>query len=157
MILPCMNKYFRGFGTAEQFILSPKHFAFFPARMEDQYNKRIDDDIAKLVDCFADIIRVGENKDKDKFRVAEEGYQIESQSAQIVRSTESLLSLITELKQHLLLNDTQTLSRLTNNRIQRLDTQKKAIRDTILDMREELTSTISDLETVYFRSLTADY
>ena len=27
---------------------------------EDQYNKRIDDDIAKLVDCFTDIVRVGE-------------------------------------------------------------------------------------------------
>lgn len=28
--------------------------------IEDQYNKRIDDDVAKLVDCFTDIIRVGE-------------------------------------------------------------------------------------------------
>jgi hypothetical protein len=29
-------------------------------QIEDQYNKRIDDDIAKLVDCFADIVKVGE-------------------------------------------------------------------------------------------------
>lgn len=29
-------------------------------QVEDQYNKRIDDDIAKLVDCFTDIIKVGE-------------------------------------------------------------------------------------------------
>lgn len=28
--------------------------------MEDQYNKRIDDDITKLVDCFSDIIKIGE-------------------------------------------------------------------------------------------------
>lgn len=27
---------------------------------EEQYNKRIDDDVAKLVDCFSDIVRVGE-------------------------------------------------------------------------------------------------
>ena len=27
---------------------------------EEQYNKRIDDDISKLVDCFTDIVRVGE-------------------------------------------------------------------------------------------------
>lgn len=30
--------------------------------MEDQYNKRIDDDISKLVDCFADIVKIGEVK-----------------------------------------------------------------------------------------------
>lgn len=41
-------------------ILSPDACFLFSVRMEDQYNKRIDDDIAKLVDCFADIIRVGE-------------------------------------------------------------------------------------------------
>ncbi|KAI7906948.1 uncharacterized protein BX663DRAFT_494289 [Cokeromyces recurvatus] len=29
-------------------------------QIEDQYNKRIDDDIAKLVDCFTDIVKVGE-------------------------------------------------------------------------------------------------
>jgi hypothetical protein len=29
-------------------------------QIEDQYNKRIDDDISKLVDCFSDIVKVGE-------------------------------------------------------------------------------------------------
>lgn len=29
-------------------------------QIEDQYNKRIDDDIGKLVDCFTDIVKVGE-------------------------------------------------------------------------------------------------
>ncbi|KAI7857332.1 surfeit locus protein 5 subunit 22 of mediator complex-domain-containing protein [Circinella umbellata] len=120
---------------------------------EEQYNKRIDDDISKLVDCFTDIVRVGENKDKDKFRVAEEGYQIESQSAQIVRSAESLLGLITELKQHLLLNDTALLSQLAKQRKQVLSTQSDEIKNTVLKMREELRTTIYDLESVYFRSL----
>lgn len=29
-------------------------------QIEDQYNKRIDDDVGKLVDCFTDIVKVGE-------------------------------------------------------------------------------------------------
>ncbi|KAI9263106.1 surfeit locus protein 5 subunit 22 of mediator complex-domain-containing protein [Phascolomyces articulosus] len=120
---------------------------------EEQYNKRIDDDISKLVDCFTDIVRVADNKDKDKFRVAEEGYQIESQSAQIVRSAESLLGLVTELKQHLLLNDTALLSQLTKQRSQALESQRYEIKETILKMQQELQTTIYDLEYVYFRSL----
>ncbi|KAI7874200.1 hypothetical protein K492DRAFT_138148 [Lichtheimia hyalospora FSU 10163] len=99
---------------------------------EEQYNKRIDDDVAKLVDCFSDIVRVGE-----------------------VRSTESLLSLITELKQHLLLNDTDTLSQLMKQRTTALDTQREEIKNTICTMRHELATTIYDLESVYFRSLSS--
>ncbi|CAO3615613.1 unnamed protein product [Mucor fragilis] len=123
-------------------------------QIEEQYNKRIDDDIGKLVDCFTDIVKVGENKDKDKFKVAQEGYQIESQSAQIVRSCESLLSLIGELKQNLLLNDTKTLTTLRQTRSERLIENTTAIKDRMQLMKKELAETVYDLETVFYRSLT---
>ncbi|KAF7731819.1 Mediator of RNA polymerase II transcription subunit 22 [Apophysomyces ossiformis] len=122
-------------------------------QIEDKYNKRIDDDIAKLVDCFADIVKVGENKDKDKFKVAQEGYQIESQTAQIVRSSESLLGLITELKQHLLLNDTQTLSQLMKERSEKLIRHNTEIKEKIENIKLELETAIYDMESVYYRSL----
>lgn len=32
----------------------------FLVQVDDQYNKRIDDDISKLVDCYTDIVRIGE-------------------------------------------------------------------------------------------------
>ncbi|KAI8092167.1 surfeit locus protein 5 subunit 22 of mediator complex-domain-containing protein [Gilbertella persicaria] len=123
-------------------------------QIEDQYNKRIDDDVAKLVDCFTDIVKVGENKDKDKFKVAQEGYQIESQAAQIVRSCESLLSLVGELKQSLLLNDTKTLSKLRQARSEKLTENTVAIKERILTIKKELADTVYDLESVYYRSLT---
>ncbi|KAI8644572.1 surfeit locus protein 5 subunit 22 of mediator complex-domain-containing protein [Parasitella parasitica] len=123
-------------------------------QIEDQYNKRIDDDVGKLIDCFTDIVKVGENKDKDKFKVAQEGYQIESQSAQIVRSCESLLSLIGELKQNLLLNDTKTLTTLRQTRSERLVENTTAIKDRMMVMKKELAETVYDLEAVFYRSLT---
>ncbi|ORX55794.1 SURF5-domain-containing protein [Hesseltinella vesiculosa] len=121
--------------------------------MEDQYNKRIDDDISKLVDCFTDIVKAGEIADKDKFKVSQEGYQIENQATQIVRSTESLLGLIKELKQFLLLNDTRTLTALTEYRSNALTSQTNEIKKSILDLRQELTDAIYDMESVYFRSV----
>ncbi|KAI7864104.1 hypothetical protein BDF14DRAFT_1732773 [Spinellus fusiger] len=101
-----------------------------PLQVEDQYNKRIDDDIAKLVDCFSDIIKIGE-----------------------VRSSESLLSLITELKQHLLLNDTHTLSCLYKERSEALTAQKQTIQKTLLDIRRDLASAIYDMESVHYKSV----
>ncbi|KAI8967938.1 hypothetical protein BDF20DRAFT_908217 [Mycotypha africana] len=100
-------------------------------QLEDQYNKRIDDDIAKLVDCFTDIVKAGE-----------------------VRSCESLLSLIGELKQNLLLNDTKTLTALRQKRSEKLTENTAAIKGRLSTMRSELAETIYDLETVYYRSLT---
>ncbi|GAA5809622.1 hypothetical protein MFLAVUS_003033 [Mucor flavus] len=126
-------------------------------QIEDQFNKRIDDDVGKLVDCFTDIVKVGENKDKDKFKVAQEGYQIESQAAQIVRSCESLLSLIGELKQNLLLNDTKTLSKLRKTQSVKLEKDALAIKDQMATMKEELAETVYDLESVSYRSLTDPY
>ncbi|CAO3594050.1 unnamed protein product [Absidia cylindrospora] len=125
--------------------------------MEDQYNKRIDDDITKLVDCFSDIIKIGEIGDKDKFKVAQEGYQVESQAAQIVRSSESLLGLIKELKQYLLLNDTKTLTCLTEQRSTALTTQTAEIKTTIQDLRKDVTAAIYDMESVYYRSWTLEH
>lgn len=31
-------------------------------QIEEQFNKRIDEDVGKLVDCFSDIVKVGEVK-----------------------------------------------------------------------------------------------
>ncbi|KAI9362881.1 surfeit locus protein 5 subunit 22 of mediator complex-domain-containing protein [Pilaira anomala] len=126
-------------------------------QIEDQFNKRIDDDVGKLVDCFTDIVKVGENKDKDKFKVAQEGYQIESQAAQIVRSCESLLSLIGELKQNLLLNDTKTLSKLRKTQSVKLEKDTLAIKEQLTTMKKELAETVYDLESVNYRSLTDPY
>lgn len=36
-------------------------------QIEDQFNKRIDDDVGKLVDCFTDIVKVGEVSKKNTF------------------------------------------------------------------------------------------
>ncbi|KAJ2962907.1 hypothetical protein NQZ79_g1932 [Umbelopsis isabellina] len=145
-------------------------------QLEEQYTKRVDDDVLKLVDSFADIIRVTEIEKKDKFKVTQEGYQIESQTAQIVsflkqrghdllllsyafcfqiRSAESLLGLITELKQMLLLNDTKTLTHLSETRTKDLQAPKTAIKSEMYKIKTELDAAIFDMENVLYRNLTS--
>lgn len=46
--------------TLPQFSTSQTGLKPVLVQIEDQYNKRIDDDIGKLVDCFTDIVKVGE-------------------------------------------------------------------------------------------------
>ncbi|KAI8577443.1 hypothetical protein K450DRAFT_251662 [Umbelopsis ramanniana AG] len=124
-------------------------------QLEEQYTKRVDDDVLKLVDSFADIVRVTEIENKDKFKVTQEGYQIESQTAQIIRSAESLLGLITELKQILLLNDTKTLTQLSDTRTKDLKEPKTAIKSEMSKMKAELDAAVFDMENVLYRNLTS--
>ena len=111
----------------------------------------------------------------DKFRVAQEEYQIEIQTANIVgtlagaltlvqslhsfgyrisskvRSAEGLLYLITELKQSFLLNDTKTLAHFAKKRAVALQTQKQEIKRTIMQLKKEVDSAVLELEDCYYR------
>ncbi|KAH8549591.1 hypothetical protein BGW37DRAFT_428893 [Umbelopsis sp. PMI_123] len=101
-------------------------------QLEEQYSKRVDDDVLKLVDSFADIVRVTE-----------------------IRSAESLLGLITELKQILLLNDTKTLTQLSDTRTKALREPKTAIKSEMSKIKTELDAAIFDMENVLYRNLTS--
>ncbi|OZJ06857.1 hypothetical protein BZG36_00144 [Bifiguratus adelaidae] len=115
-------------------------------QIEEQYNKRVDDDVERLMDSFVDIVRISAVEDKDTFKTTQEGYQIESQAAQMVRSVESLFSVITDLKHYALLNDTSTLTRLVQTRSEQLRTQKEEIRDNLKDLRKDVTAAIEELQ-----------
>ncbi|CAO3688185.1 unnamed protein product [Umbelopsis ramanniana] len=126
-------------------------------QLEEQYTKRVDDDVLNL--------RVNAHmtntplpvpiENKDKFKVTQEGYQIESQTAQIIRSAESLLGLITELKQILLLNDTKTLTQLSDTRTKDLREPKTAIKSEMSKIKTELDAAVFDMENVLYRNLTS--
>lgn len=68
-----------------------------------------------------------------------------------------MLSLIGELKQNLLLNDTKTLSKLRKTQSEKLEDNTVAIKAQMQVMKKELAETIYDLESVSHRSLTDPY
>ncbi|ORX98914.1 SURF5-domain-containing protein [Basidiobolus meristosporus CBS 931.73] len=121
-------------------------------QIEETYNKRLDNELDQLVDSFGDIIRVAKIQDKDKFRIAQENYQVECRAANIVRSVESLLGLVTELKQSLLLNDTNTLNHFTTSRIRVVSNQKEVVKDSVVKLRGNLDSAIWEMENAYYNS-----
>lgn len=58
--------------------------------VEERYNRRLDTDVQVLLDSFNDIVRVASIQDKDKFRVAQEAFQIELRASNIVSPFHSL-------------------------------------------------------------------
>ncbi|KAI7828881.1 hypothetical protein BC939DRAFT_393801 [Gamsiella multidivaricata] len=97
--------------------------------IEEAYNKRLDMDVAQLMESFGDIVKVASGR-----------------ATNIVSSAESLLAMVTELKQTLLLNDANTLSELSTRRQNELSTQKTAVKQRVLGLKEEVDRTIWELE-----------
>ncbi|KAF9317390.1 Mediator of RNA polymerase II transcription subunit 22 [Linnemannia elongata] len=127
--------------------------------IEEAYNKRLDMDVAQLMESFGDIIKTASithseslTQSKDKYKLAQESYQIQGRAANIVSSAESLLAMVTELKQTLLLNDTTTLAQLSTQRQQELSSQKTAVKQRVMGLKEEVDKTIWELEQACYGS-----
>ncbi|KAF9129111.1 Mediator of RNA polymerase II transcription subunit 22 [Mortierella sp. 14UC] len=126
--------------------------------IEEAYNKRLDMDVAQLMESFGDIIKVASithsesSQSKDKYKLAQESYQIQGRATNIVSSAESLLAMVTELKQTLLLNDTTTLAQLSTQRQAELSSQKTAVKQRVLGLKEEVDKTIWELEQACYGS-----
>ncbi|KAF8928599.1 Mediator of RNA polymerase II transcription subunit 22 [Haplosporangium gracile] len=127
--------------------------------IEEAYNKRLDMDVTQLMESFGDIIKTASithseslTQSKDKYKLAQESYQIQGRATNIVSSAESLLAMVTELKQTLLLNDTTTLAQLSTQRQQELSNQKTAVKQRVMGLKEEVDKTIWELEQACYGS-----
>jgi mediator of RNA polymerase II transcription subunit 22 len=89
---------------------------------------------------------------KDKYKLAQESYQIQGRATNIVSSAESLLAMVTELKQTVLLNDANTLAELSTQRQQDLQNQKTAVKQRVLGLKDEVDRTIWELEKACYQS-----
>ncbi|KAG0230866.1 Mediator of RNA polymerase II transcription subunit 22 [Actinomortierella wolfii] len=125
--------------------------------IEEAYNKRLDADITQLLDSFGDIVRVASighldnpSQTKDKYRIVQESYQVQGRATNIVRSAESLVAMLAELKRVLLLNDTTTLAQIASDRHKQLASKKTAVKQRVLALKEEVDRTIWELERAYY-------
>uniref|UniRef100_A0A8C2SBT6 Mediator of RNA polymerase II transcription subunit 22 n=1 Tax=Capra hircus TaxID=9925 RepID=A0A8C2SBT6_CAPHI len=73
------------------------------------YNKRLKDDVKSIMDNFTEIIKTAKIEDETQVSRATQGeqdnYEMHVRAANIVRAGESLMKLVSDLKQFLILND----------------------------------------------------
>ncbi|CAG8466818.1 2621_t:CDS:2 [Paraglomus occultum] len=132
------------------------------ARVEEEWNKRLDTEIDQLAASFHTIIKAsgftefvrapGADYDrqieKDKYRNSLDGYVAELKAANIAKNCEALLSLTHELKTAFLLNDTETLMQYSQRRKKELTARKEKIKRKVLELNDELAEAIWEMESV---------
>lgn len=89
---------------------------------------------------------------KNKTINLRDGLQTSVGAAQLVLSAESLLSLITELKQAYLLYDFERLNKLTENQIKFYEEQQQKAEKILEDVKMTIDDSLKELEEHYYLS-----
>ncbi|XP_008549972.1 mediator of RNA polymerase II transcription subunit 22-like [Microplitis mediator] len=121
------------------------------------YTIRLKDDIKSMLENFEEILKLGKgDTDSQLSRMTQceqDTYEMHVRAANIVRAGESLMKLVSDIKQYLILNDFPSVNEAiaTNSKLFR---QKQAECDQKLaTLRDDMAADLYDLEEEYYTSI----
>ncbi|XP_043967104.1 mediator of RNA polymerase II transcription subunit 22 isoform X2 [Gambusia affinis] len=120
------------------------------------YNKRLKDDIKSIMDNFTEIVKTAKIEDETQVsrptQAEQDHYEMHVRAANIVRAGESLMKLVSDLKQFLILNDFPSV----NDAISQQNQQLRALQDEcdkkLTSLRDEIAVDLFELEEEYYSS-----
>uniref|UniRef100_A0A8C8SWM3 Mediator of RNA polymerase II transcription subunit 22 n=1 Tax=Pelusios castaneus TaxID=367368 RepID=A0A8C8SWM3_9SAUR len=120
------------------------------------YNKRLKDDIKSIMDNFTEIIKTAKIEDETQVSRAtqseQDNYEMHVRAANIVRAGESLMKLVSDLKQFLILNDFPSVNEAINQRNQQLRSVQDECDKKLISLRDEISVDLYELEEEYYSS-----
>lgn len=120
------------------------------------YNKRLKDDVKSILDNFTEIIKTAKIEDETQVSRATQGeqdhYEMHVRAANIVRAGESLMKLVSDLKQFLILNDFPSVNESVEQRSQQLRALQDDCDRKLTGLRDELSVDLYELEEEYYSS-----
>ncbi|XP_028612892.1 mediator of RNA polymerase II transcription subunit 22 [Grammomys surdaster] len=123
------------------------------------YNKRLKDDIKSIMDNFTEIIKTAKIEDETQVSRATQGeqdnYEMHVRAANIVRAGESLMKLVSDLKQFLILNDFPSVNEAIDQRNQQLRALQEECDRKLITLRDEVSIDLYELEEEYYSSSSA--
>lgn len=120
------------------------------------YTKRLKDDVKSILDNFTEIIKsskVEEEKQVSRLtQSAQDQYEVNVRAANIVRAGESLLKLVSDMKEFLILNDFPSVNATISERSSTLQDMTNQTDQQLLNLKQELTLNLYELEQSYYSS-----
>ncbi|XP_060126004.1 mediator of RNA polymerase II transcription subunit 22 isoform X1 [Zootoca vivipara] len=124
------------------------------------YNKRLKDDIKSVMDNFTEIIKTAKIEEETQVSRATQGeqdnYEMQVRAANIVRAGESLMKLVSDLKQFLILNVFPSVNEAINQRNQQLRSLQEECDKKLIALRDEISINLYELEEEYYSSSLCD-
>ena len=120
------------------------------------YTKRLKDDVKSILDNFTEIIKSSKLEDESQVSRLTQCEQDENEckvrAANIVRAGESLLKLVSDIKEFLILNNFPGVNESIERRCKQLYALQKESQNTLNSVKEDLAGSLYELEEEYYNS-----
>eukprot|EP00112_Aurelia_sp_Birch-Aquarium-sp1_P003055 Seg1342.12 transcript_id=Seg1342.12/GoldUCD/mRNA.D3Y31 product="Mediator of RNA polymerase II transcription subunit 22" protein_id=Seg1342.12/GoldUCD/D3Y31 len=120
------------------------------------YNRRLKDDIKSILDNFNEIVKTAKIEEETQVARLTEAvqtqYEIEVRASNIVRSGESLLKLVSDMKEFLILNDFTPVNASISDITQRLKNIEDETDQRISGIKDSMSNDLSEMEKEYSMS-----
>lgn len=114
--------------------------------------QRVDTDVGNIIDNFSNLINVAKVNDLP-VRNSQEAFQMEMRAARMVQAADSLLKLVSELKQTAIFSGFASLSENVDRRIEVFNQQAESTERLLEKIGEEAAASLRELETHYYSSV----
>ncbi|XP_067661892.1 mediator of RNA polymerase II transcription subunit 22-like [Haliotis asinina] len=121
------------------------------------YTKRLKDDIRSMLDNFTEIIKLARLEEDSQIsrttQSEQDQYEMQVRAANIVRAGESLMKLVSDLKQFLILNDFPSVNESISQNTQLYKHMQGEVDAKLMVLRDEMATDLYELEDEYYSSV----
>ncbi|XP_015758633.1 PREDICTED: mediator of RNA polymerase II transcription subunit 22-like isoform X1 [Acropora digitifera] len=120
------------------------------------YTKRLKDDVKSILDNFTEIVKTSKVESETQVarltQSAQDQYEMNVRAANIVRAGESLMKLVSDMKEFLILNDFPSVNTSISERSNALQEINNVTDQQLLSLKQELAVNLFELEQSYYSS-----
>lgn len=120
------------------------------------YTKRLKDDVKSILDNFTEIVKSSKVESETQVarltQSAQDQYEMNVRAANIVRAGESLMKLVSDMKEFLILNDFPSVNTSISERSNALQEINNVTDQQLLTLKQDLAGNLFELEQSYYSS-----
>ncbi|XP_059153611.1 mediator of RNA polymerase II transcription subunit 22-like isoform X2 [Physella acuta] len=121
------------------------------------YQVHLKDNVRSMFDNFTEIIRLARIEEDGQLlratQIDQDHYEMQVRAANIVKAGESLMKLVSDLKQFLILNDFPSVNEAISHNASLYKDMQTAIDKKLMNLRDEMSADLYELEDEYYSSI----
>uniref|UniRef100_A0A1L8DHI3 Mediator of RNA polymerase II transcription subunit 22 n=1 Tax=Nyssomyia neivai TaxID=330878 RepID=A0A1L8DHI3_9DIPT len=121
------------------------------------YNTRLKDDVKSMQENFEEILKLAKGENDSQLskitQCEQDTYEMQVRAANIVRAGESLMKLVSDIKQYLILNDFHSVNEAITANSQLYRSTQSDCDKKLMGLRDDMAADLYDLEEEYYTSV----
>ncbi|XP_055609537.1 mediator of RNA polymerase II transcription subunit 22 [Uranotaenia lowii] len=121
------------------------------------YNTRLKEDVRSMLENFEEIVRLAKGENETQLskmtQCEQDTYEMQVRASNIVRAGESLMKLVSDIKQYLILNDFHSVNDAICTSSQLYRSTQMDRDNKLMAVRDDMAADLYDLEEEYYTSI----